>query len=236
MQETCFKHAYWSRQAELETFFAPHSPLYKHESEKAEAIKQILETQPFQESDSQSKSPRREACRQIFEDLKKMENIRFVDPIVQTQSYFDPALDSWKQQCKSEEPVHFGYGCDGHTASVYEEDDIQAWKKELSSVCGAGYGLPPFKLFELPSVDSSERKYYVFYSDDYYGPMNQDWTKPSAGFGYSASFYQLILPGCKRQGGYTYSRGGVRYGGNYNSVFLHGNQYYFLKLYKENNG
>ena len=112
----------------------------------------------------------------------------------------------------------------------------EAWKKELSSVCGAGYGLPPFKLFELPSVDSSERKYYVFYSDDYYGPMNQDWTKPSAGFGYSASFYQLILPGCKRQGGYTYSRGGVRYGGNYNSVFLHGNQYYFLKLYKENNG
>ncbi len=235
VQETCFKHAYWSRQAELDTFFAPHSLFYKHESEKAEAIKQILTTQPFQESDSQSRSPGRQVCRQIFEDLKQMKNIRFVDPIVQAQSYEDPGFDPWKRQCKSEEPFHFGYGCDARTATRYKKD-IPVWRKELSWKCNAGYGLSPFKLFELPPLDLSGKKHYVFYMDDYYGPMNQDGTKPSVYLGYSAGFYRLIFPGCKHQSGFTYSRGGVRNGGNFNSVFVHDNQYYLLNLYKEDTG
>jgi uncharacterized protein len=233
-KETCFKHAYWSRQAELETFFQPHSPLYKHESEKTEAIKEILVTQPFRNLYSDSpKFTRLEACNQIFEALKEMQDIRFIDPIVQTQSYEDPALDPWKQQCKAEEPLHFSFSCDGHTASVYGEDDIQAWNEDLDSGCGVGYGLPPFKLFELQPLNASGKTNYVFYSDDDYGPMNEDWTKPSAGLGYVSGFDKVVVPGCKRLGSFTQARGGARNGPNYNSVFVYNNQYYLLNLYKE---
>lgn len=228
---TCFKHAYWSRQAELDSFFDPHSPLYKKESEKAEAIKQILAAQPFHEL---HESPHQQLCRQIFEDLKQMKNIRFIDPIVQAQSYFDPALDPWKRQCMAEEPLHFGYICNGRIASLYEED-IPAWRKELSEICGAGYGLPPFKLFELSPLAPSGEKHYVFYSDDDYGPMNKESEKPHSGGGSVSGFDKLIFPGCKHIGGYTYTRGGARNGSNYNSVFVHNNQYYLLNLYKQYN-
>ena len=89
---TCFKHAYWSRQAELETFFEPRSPVYTHESEKDESIKHLLATKQFEKLQST-----KDFCSQIFEDLKQMNGIEFVDPIVQVQSYEDPALDPWKR-------------------------------------------------------------------------------------------------------------------------------------------
>jgi uncharacterized protein len=224
-KETCLKHAYWSRQAELETFFELKSPLYKKESDKAEAIKQVLATAPL--------SPMYDTpfCRQIFDDLKQMKDIRFVDPVVQTQSYEDPALDPWKQQCKSEQPIHFNYVCDGRFSVLYA-DDIPEYMKDLSNVCGAGYGLPPFKLFEIPDLKPSKKKHYVFYSDDDYGPMNQDWDKPHAGGGSKAGFDKLIFPGCQHQGSLTQARGGSRNGPNYNSVITYRGQYYLMDLYK----
>lgn len=220
--ETCFKHAYWSRQAELETFFAPHSPLYKHESDKAEAIKQILEAERFFES---KYSPNSLECRQIIDDLKQMKRIRFVDPFVQVQSYEDPELDSWKQQCISKQPLHFSYVC---PPKLYPGNIEQ-----ISSECSAGYGLPPFKLFKLPPLMPLEKTHYIFYSDDDYGPTNQAWNKPYPGGGSSAGFDKLIMTGCKHQGSFTRSRGGARNGGNYNSVIVYNNQYYLLNLFKE---
>lgn len=225
--EPCFKHAYWSRLAELATFFDPHSPLYKKEADKAEAIKEVLATNQFEASQGTAA-----LCRQMFDDLKQMNSVEFVDPIVQAQSYEDPAFDPWKRQCKGKkEPLHFTYTCDGHTATQYE-DDMPVWAKELSANCGAEYGLPPFKLFELPTIDPSQKKHYVFYSDDDYGPMNQEWKKPHAGGGFAAGFYTFILPECQFQGG-LYARGGARNGPNYNSVIRYRGQYYLLTLQNE---
>ena len=219
--EACFKHAYWSRLAELETFFEPHSPLYKKEAEKADAIKQVLATVPLYES-TFSNPP---FCRQVFEDLKRMKDIYFVDPVVQVQSYEDPALDPLKLQCKGKEPLHFSYTCD---PKLYPGDIEQ-----IGAECSAGYGLPPFKLFELSLLQASGEKRYVFYSDDDYGPMNEDWSPPHPGGGYAAGFDKLILPGCKHQGSSTRAHGGARNGSNYNSVIKYNNQYYLLNLFKE---
>lgn len=224
-KEPCFKHAYWSRLAELETFFEPKSPLYKKESDKAEAIKQVLATAPLYPMYDTS------FCRQIFDDLKQMKDIRFVDPVVQTQSYEDPALDPWKQQCKGAQPMHFNYVCDGRFSVLYAKD-IPEYMKNLSEVCGAGYGLPPFKLFELPSLQSDGEKHYIFYSDDDYGPMNLESEKPHAGGGSKAGFNILTSPGCKLQSSFS-TRGGVRNGPNYNSIITNRGQFFLMNLYKE---
>lgn len=222
----CFKHAYWSRQAELETFFEPHSPLYKHESEKAEAIKHILATKQFESFYSN------DFCNQIFEDLKQMNGIEFVDPVVQVQSYEDPALDPWKRQSKSKAPFHYNAGCglyDGRQPSPAELADSIGW-------CQVHYGLPPFKLFELQPLEPSGQKQYLFYSDDDYGPMNQVWGKSEPGYGYSGGFTQLNLPGFIPEHSFTETYSGARYGGNYNSVIIYHNQYYQLLLFPRDTG
>lgn len=229
-KEPCFKHAYWSRLAELETFFEPKSPLYEHEADKAEAIRQVLASAPLYYS-AGTDGVAYQFCNQIFDDLKQMNGIRFVDPIVQTQSYEDPALDSWKKQCKSDQPIHFNYVCDGRFSVLYEKD-IPELMKNVSAECGAGYGLPPFKLFELPSLQSDGEKHYVFYSDDDYGPMNQDWSKPHAGGASKAGFDKLIFPSCKHLGSFRQPRGRARNGPNYNSVITYRGQHYLMDLYK----
>lgn len=230
-KEPCFKHAYWSRLAELETFFEPKSPLYKKESDKAEAeaIRQVLASAPLYYSAGTDRASN-EFCNQMFDDLKQMNGIRFVDPIVQTQSYEDPALDSWKQQCRRKEPLHFSYICDGRIAVLYEKD-IPEHMKNVSAQCAANYGLPPFKLFELPPLQLSGEKYYVFYSEDDYGPMNQDWKTPQLGAVYRSRFQQIDPEKCERVGASAYGDGD-RHEKNYNSIIEYKNQYYFFVLNK----
>ena len=219
--ESCFKHAYWSRLAELKTFFEPHSLLYKKESDKAEAIKQVLAAAPLYYS-AGTDSVANQFCIQIFDVLKQMKDVRFVDPIVQVQSYEDPALDPWKRQCKL--PFNFSLWCDRNIEPAEDPDGT-------SGICSAGYGLPPFKLFELPSLQLSGEKRYVFYSDDAYGPMNLDWKKPSLGGGF-AGFTQINLADCKVHGSSSDVGQGGRNGTNYNSIIEYKKQYYFVVLHE----
>lgn len=236
-KESCLRHAYWSRQAALDNYFEPHfSPLYPHESDKAEAIKQVLATATLYSSHDTS------FCNQIFDDLKQMKNVRLVDPIVQTQSYEDPALDSWKKQCQSAPPFNFGYWCDRNIVPANADDLLDA--------CEIGYGLPPFKLYELPSADSSDEKRYFFYSDDGYGPMNRSWTKPLLGSSGPVGFQQIHLAKCVSAEGNRWEKDGKlsswhgvsidagqggRNGKNYNSIIEYKKQYYFLILHEVRN-
>ena len=233
--ETCLKHAYWSRQAALETWFEPRSPLYEHESDKAEAIKQVLATAPlYKLTHSDSKF-----CSQVFDDLKQMKGIRLVDPVVQVQSYEDPALDPWKKQCQSAPPFNFSYFCAPNIIPADGDDVLDG--------CNAGYGLPPFKLYELPPAGVSGEKRHIFYNDDAYGPMNRDFRKPALGSGF-AGFRQIHITKCLSARGNAWERGekessswsrtsvnadagrGGRNGKNYNSIFEYKSQYYFMVL------
>lgn len=236
-KETCFKHAYWSRLAALAAYFEPRSPLYKKESDKAEAIKQVLATAPL---NSLYDTP---FCREVFDDLKQMKGISFVDPVVQTLSFEDPALDPWKQQCQSAPPFNFTFWCDRNIRPADADDVVDG--------CSAGYGLPPFKLYELPPVGATGEKRLIYYADDAYGPMNQDWRKPRLGGGF-AGFQLIDTARCLSVQGNKWLRGskkatyldsvfadagqGDRNGKNYNSIFEYKKQYYFLVLHEKNYG
>jgi uncharacterized protein len=232
--ETCLKHAYWSRQAALQTWFEPRSPLYKHESDKAEAIKQVLATAPlYKLTHSDPKF-----CGQVFDDLKQMKGIRLVDPVVQVQSYEDPALDPWKKQCQTAPPFNVRLFCGRNIEATGADVEI----------CHAGYGLPPFKLYELPPAGASGEKRHIFYADDAYGPMNSDHRKPELGGG-PAGFWQVHISKCLSAAGNgwgpgqeevsSWARMGVfadagqveRNSKDYNSIFEYKNQYYFLVLH-----
>lgn len=229
-KETCLKHAYWSRLAVLENYFEPRSPLYEKETDKAEAIKQVLATAPLYPTYA---TP---LCTQIFEALKLMTDVELVDPVVQTQSYEDPALDPWKSQCQWAPPLNFSYSCN--------PNDGPGNADEVISQCRAGYGLPPYKLFEIPGTKVGDEKRHFFYADEAFGPMNQDWKRPSLGGG-MAGFRQLNLPKClgvannywdpqgreiNWRGTFASTGRGGRSGKNFNSIIEYAGKYYFFIL------
>ena len=228
---TCLKLAYWSRQAELETFFEPKSLLYEHESDKAEAIKQVLATTQLELIRGTTNAPN--FCNRMLVDLKQMNGIRFVDPVVQTQSYEDPALDKVKQHCGTKPPLNFSRGCLANIAA-----NLSAGREGIAeslAECDVGFGLPPFKVYELAPIESTDKSRVIFYSDDTYGPMNLAWKKPLNGGGYSAGFEQIDQNKCEQveKNGAGMNAGistDERNRKNYNSIIEYNNQYYFFVL------
>lgn len=229
--ETCLKLAYWSRQAALATFFEPKSPLYKHESDKAEAIKQVLATAPLY---PMYDTP---FCSHMFDELKQMKDIRFVDPVVQTQSYEDPALEPWTKQCRGKPPLHSSYGCDPRISGNIVDFEMAM----LDAACSKGFGLPPFKIYELPAIGVEKKKRHIFYSDDAYGGNAWEYDdvfkdvwefkKPRLGGGGMAGFRAFDVASCKSDREFFADAGnGGRNGKNYNSIIEYKNQYYFLVL------
>lgn len=92
-----------------------------------------------------------------------------------------------------------------------------------AGICNMAFGTPPFKLFELPPLQASGEKRYVFYYDGGYGPMNIDENKPAIGdFGV---FRQIYV--ANDDAAVAYASGGRP---SYNSIVEYQNQYYFLML------
>ena len=226
--ETCFKQAYYSRLAELETFYAPHAPLYAHESDKAAMIRRILASAPLRLYLSGYTKPKE--CNQLLGSLKAMKGIRFIDPIVQANSYESPALESFRRivarQCTREfpqgAPLTFVYQCN---PNITPYDD--RLKQDGLMDCEAYYGLPPFKLFKLPPERGTSKPRYIFYTDGSYGPMNQSTIKPtlSAGGGFTQ-----ILPGCGQRGLVAYGTTGQYDGADYDSIIEYRHHYYAVLL------
>ncbi len=235
---TCLKLAYWSRQAALATFFEPKSPLYEHEADKAEAIKQVLATAQLELIGGATGVPN--FCAQMLDDLKQMKGIRFVDPVVQAKSYEDPALDNVKQHCGAKPPLHFSRWCEPRIDIPNNKEGFEEGLAE----CNVGFGLPPFKLYELAPIEPTDVNRVIFYSDDVYGPMNLSWKKPLLGGGFSG-FRQVDPNKCEQveRNGTGMSAGisadvgrGARSRKNYNSIIEYKNQYYFLVLNKPLSG
>ena len=240
--ESCLKLAYWSRQAELETFFEPKRPLYQHEADKAEAIKHVLATAPLYLYGTVPRVPvAPNLCTEIFDGLKQMKGIRFIDPVVQTQSYEDPALDKWKQHCGTKLPLNFGQQCEpnimrGLPTGWENPANKEAFAESLA-VCDVGFGLPPFKVYGLNAIKPTDKRRFIFYADDSYGPMNLTWQKPLLGGGFTG-FLQFDPNQCGvlESGAAMYANISADYGTfkrnrkNYNSIIEYKNQYYFLVL------
>lgn len=217
-KEPCFKHAYWSRLAELETFFKPQWPSYKKEADKAESIKQVLATATLYDSGHFDPA----FCHQLFDDLKQMKDIHFVEPIVQAQSYEDAALDPWKGKSKNGLPLNAEVHCEPRLADSDSDGTL--------GICQASYGLPPFKIFELPPAQPSGEKRYFIYYDGGYGPMNIDRYKPSIS-GYGSFIKQINV--ANDDGAFAPASGGQP---SYNSIIEYQRQYYFLTLTTSSTG
>lgn len=219
----CLRLAYWSKQAELANFFEPKAPLYRHEAEKAQAIQRILTTVPFTLYENYDKP----FCGKLFEDLKQMKGIAFVDPLVQILSYEDPVLDGWKQHCGGKPPLHFAFACQPRIM-----DTIHNYRDAMDAVdCKVGIGLPPFKLYELPPLQRHGKKIHIFFSDATYGPMNnQEMRVPDIGGGYAQGFRSVDLHKCEHD---TYgASNGVGYAetGDYSAILIYKGQHFFMSL------
>lgn len=237
--EPCIKLAYWARQAELATFFYPKPPLYKHESEKANAIKQALATAQLNPAEYIRD---KRFCGKLFDDLKQMKDIRFVDPVVQAQSYEDPALDKWKRNCGGKPPLHFSYWCfRSGLQNVY--DSIHSYADALDAPgCSKGFGTPPFKIFELPAKKTNSQKRYfiapsssygsdVWEDSDVFPPGYWERVKPRVGGGAGIGTQQFDPKKCEHMGA---SFTGVPEGivGNYDNIIEYKDKYYFMGLYQ----
>jgi uncharacterized protein len=227
--ETCIKIAYWSRLSELDTFFAEKSPLYEHESDKAESIKQILVSAPFHYA-GWTDNKNDKTCHQMFEDIKVMKGLSFIDPVAQTQSYEDPVLDEYKHNCTLKPSLNFGYACLPAIAANLSNGENRL--SEALEECDVSFGLPPFKIYELPPNNMSEKVQHIMYSDDAYGPVNWIARKPHIGGGFSG-FRQVDLNSCEQSSDIFAQSGSGQVDQNFNSVFLYKEQYYFMVLIKE---
>lgn len=221
--ELCLKHAYWSKLAEIKAFFFmnnlnAHGPThikspYKNESEKLEPIKQILATTKMYEASNQPTF-----CQQIFNDLKQMKNISFLEAKVKTNSYEDIALDPWKQHCKSGQSLNFVRVCD----PKFDKDRPEA---ELDESCAVIYGEQPFKVFEIPT-QAEKKKRYIFYMESAYGPMNRKSLGELRG-GDAAGFHELDVANCKVT---KHWNAPIAEPSHYNSIIKYKDDYYFLVL------
>lgn len=225
IDELCLKHAYWSKLAELKTFFFVnnlniHGPSYKkspyqNEAEKLAPIKQILASTKMYPGSNQPAF-----CQQIFDDLKQMKNISFVEAKVKTNSYEDEALDPWKQNCKSEQSLNLGYECDPKVDP--------GPNAELDGSCYVIYGEQPFKVFEIPAPEKNTQR-YILYMGSAFGPMNIKFRGEYSG-GDVAGFHELDVKKCKLIKHWEAPKPS-----HFNSLIKHDNNYYTLSFYQSGN-
>ena len=228
--EVCFKHAYWSRQAELATFFEPKIPLLANESDKAQEIQEILKTAPLYGA-----IDNRPICEEVFTALQQMRDIHFVDPVVQTTSYEDPALDTWKERvcavppCEKQ-PLIFTGVCESRD-QLSDKESCNDEDNTLGA-CKVYYLLPPYKIFMIPPAAVEGVPRYFFHSNNSFGPMGGTGGK-SLGYS-SGKFYQFMLsPQCDKLVGYVdylISLQIIAEGINYNSIIIYNQQKYFMLL------
>jgi len=232
----CLTHAYYSRQAALETYLHPRSPLYKNEADKAPRIQKILK------STGLSRVYDLPICNQIYDGLIHKKGVEFIDPIAQTQSYEDPALDPWKKSCHWAPPFNFSYFCEPNIIPGDAQDVLHA--------CKAAYGLPPFKIYELPGSKGKREGRTIFYSDDSYGYMNRPNLKKYFGYGF-VGFQEIDTSKCLAPHGNHWAKEewtedhwpnislrSDKQGTNelnYNSLIKYKDDYYFLVFYKDLN-
>lgn len=231
-EDVCFKHAYWSRQAELATFFEPKMPLYAKESDKASEIQKIVTTEPLY-----GWKENRPICNEVFTALQQMQGIQFVDPVVQAMSYEDPALDTWKEQvcavspCKKS-PLTYQPVCEPRDELSPEEECGDT--KETLGLCRPYYLIPPYKIFSILPNTANGKTRYFFHSNYSHCPLGEKYSGLSSG-----NFYEFQLsPKCDKLARFVgpFDEHKLIYfqvmaeGINYNSVIIHKQQHFLVVL------
>lgn len=131
-------------------------------------------------------------------------------------------------------PLTFHYRCEPFQSASWDN----AVDRDGLNTCRAFYGLPPFKLYEIPRGKKRPHgMHYIFYSDALYGPMNRE--APVSGpfretqpyLLSSGAFLQNLLNDDSGRLNVVFAPAineGFR--PNYNSLIRYRNEYYYFIL------
>jgi len=234
--QTCFKQAYWSRLAELETFYGNYGSVSVINSNKAE-IRGILSRMywyPYPLNNNE--------CSNVWSSLRSMKEIDFIKPRIHALSYWSQGLEKLRRrvtkECSSGHneiiPVNFEYACSPETVRMSGYRIGGAVDSTLSKdglrICDVYYGVPPFDIYVIPNLKGPGVSQYIFHYSGVYGPMNKP-ESPAFGRSFKSTFFQ-VLPSCGR-GGYRVSlASGTDVPGkpSYFGVFNMGDNYYAVML------
>lgn len=149
-------------------------------------------------------------CKTFYEDFKKQTNIEHIQPIVRADSYDDPALKSYRDQCPN-----FDFR---KSLSVPANQDTTGWTEEEWEAVGTPtYGLGNFQIYHI-DIDNNPKngEELVFYYEGtrtivkrlpYGKPMTEEEYVDPAARGYQT----LDLKHCKKSliGGAGFNTGGA---------------------------
>lgn len=114
-----------------------------------------LKLEPFLGKDSP-------LCREFLEDFRHQTNIKYIEPILQTDDYDDPKLRPYKEKCPNLElNKHMAYRPrDYEDAMKLPREERDAMASQIS------YGTRNFKLFRVDiNNNSADGEEYIFYDE-----------------------------------------------------------------------
>jgi hypothetical protein len=117
-------------------------------------------------------------CRAFLRDFRTQKSVRFIEPVVEAQTYDDPVLEPYKRMC-GEQPLNELFTCEARGAP--EWDTNKAWKErrnELLAQCDSSHMTSNFKVFELDiNDDPVDGVELVIHGEKSLGPMNRQRAK-----------------------------------------------------------
>ena len=172
-------------------------------------------------------APHKALCQQFLADFMQQNQIEYVQPIIQADSYDDPAFKPYKERCPKLVLNRHMYFLPGQVddLSKMSEEEQEANAIEIS------YGVSNFKLYKLDlGSDFNPSVLYVFYE------QGQRITKPVTRAGtatdsHSGTYIAVDFDACK-------TRGGASAGGHfanhttadYHGVIKYRGKYYIVEF------
>jgi hypothetical protein len=204
----------------------------QREADKAEAIKRIMASRTFHTG-----SKALPFCKVFLEDFREQKGIKYVEPLVRTESYDAPALQPYKDRCPDLE-MHKLAECSQQDWSYVQSLPEEEREREMDKVCRVYYGTRNFKLYELDlNGNPKDGKEVAVYFERIYGPQNISGAMQV----YSNGGYAIFdIKSCRRwawtptndPNDYLYNQPLE----NYNALIQYKGKYYIFNLYELGRG
>lgn len=157
-------------------------------------------------------------CPAFLEDFKKQRHIRYIEPIVKTDNYDDPALQPYRQKCPRLDLRKLIAVDDrlGYPQGLTEE--------ELELIGILSYGIGNFQLFKVDiDNDPTDGEEYIFYYEGEFYPKTNK-TSPQ-----NRAYQVVDFSTCEITGGtYFNSLGSAKW--TRNAVIEYKGKYYLYEL------
>lgn len=175
--EECLQASYWLRIATLAPYlksveYHPVAQLTR-EQDKLPYLQEVLNTGQFHDSFERPDSP---ICIARFEDLKRGENLVFVEPQVRADRYFSPALAPYRAR-RSQFHFNEQHHCEGKFfrnrpsyAPPFEALSSAEQRSRVRRGCQVYFGTSHFRVYHLPDALGGEDR-ILFYQERLNGPM-----------------------------------------------------------------